>query len=81
MIQRGILQGEGVSRVARESFVRALAGEHNRHSFASEAGDKVERDARRPDDGLVLMPDQMRQRAEEILLADQHLMVTRMDVV
>src|ERR1035438_9001403 len=76
-----ILQSEGIASVARQGLIRALASEHDRNSLSGEASDKIERDARRPHDGLVFMPDQMRQRRKKIVLAEQHFMMARMDVI
>ena len=41
--------------------------------LAGERGDEVERHARRVRDRLVLVPDQPRQRAEEVLVVDDDL--------
>ena len=76
-----IFQSESVARVAGQGFVGALAGQHHCHSFARQPGDKIKRNARGPHDGLIFVPDQVRQSTEKILLADQHFMMPRVDVI
>jgi hypothetical protein len=76
-----ILQSEGVTGVAGQGFIRAFSGQYDGHSFAGQAGDKIEGDARGPHDGLVFVPDQMRQRSEKVILAEQHFMMPRMNMV
>ena len=55
-----------VLAVAGEQLVAAFAGEHDLDVLARERRDEVERHARRVRDRLVLVPDQPRQRAEEV---------------
>ena len=59
-----------VSRITAEHFVAAFAGEDDGDMLPGQLGNEVERDAGRPGDGLVLMPDEARQGIEEVLHAD-----------
>jgi hypothetical protein len=68
-----ILQGEFVSRVSPQSFVRTLARQND--GDPPELRHEIQRNARRPNDGLVLMPDQKRQGLKETLLADENFVV------
>ena len=62
-----------VLAVAGEQFVAAFAGQHDRDVLARERRDEIQRHARRVRDRLVLVPDQARQRAEEVVIVDDDL--------
>ena len=68
-----------VAGVAAEHLVAAFAGEDDGDVFAGQLGNEVERDAGGPGDGLVLMPDEARQRVEEVLHADDDFVVLGAD--
>ena len=67
--------------VAPEQLVAALARQHNFHALGRQSRHEVERNARGPGDRLVLVPDEPRQRLEELLLRDGHLVMSRADVL
>ena len=60
---------DAIPVVAEEQLVGALAGQHDLDVIAGEARHEVQRHARREGDRLVLVPDQARQRVEELLAA------------
>ena len=55
-----------VAVVAEEELIGALTREHHLDVLPGQARDEVERDARGEGDGLVLVPDQLRQGIEEL---------------
>ena len=65
--------------VAGEQLVAAFAGQHDLDVLARELGDEIQRHARGVRDRLVLVPDQPRQRAEEVLLVDDDLVRVGLD--
>src|SRR5262249_48253862 len=67
--------GDAIAVVPEEELVGALPGEHHLDVVAGQAGDEVERDTRGKGDGLVLVPDQLRQRVEELLRGYDDLVV------
>ncbi len=81
VIEGRILQSEGVAGIAAQGFVAALACENDLDATASQFCDEVKRDAGRPADGLVLVPDQFREGAKEILPAEQDFVMNGMDML
>src|SRR5205807_5766601 len=72
------IREERVARVTRKQLVRALAHLNDLRSTASGFfRDRVERHADRVCQRLILMPDQLRQVFEKVLLADDDLVVAR----
>ena len=59
--------------VAGQQLVAAFAGQDDRDVVARQRRDEVERHARRVRDRLVLVPHQLRQRAEEVAVVDDDL--------
>ena len=58
--------GHAIAVVAQEQLVAALAGQHHLHVLARQPRHEVERHARGEGDRLVLVPDETRQRLEEL---------------
>ena len=62
-------QHGAVDGIAGEDLVRAFAREHDDHLFARLLAQVIERDAGRVGDGLVEVPDELRQEVVEVLRA------------
>jgi len=73
-IHGGVLQREGVTSVTGQGFIGA-SPVRTTVTRSRPDGDKVERDARWPHDGLVFVPDQMRQRSKKIVFTDEDFMM------
>ena len=71
--------GHPIPVVAEKEFVCSLSGQHDLHVLAREPRDEVERDARREGDRLVLVPDEARQRLEELRGRHDHFPVLGSD--
>src|ERR1022692_2069601 len=69
-----------IAGIPAEQFVAAFAGEDDLHLLRSQARHKIQRNAGRPTDGLILMPDQLRQRGEKIVPADDYFVVLGADL-
>src|SRR6185369_9036792 len=76
-----VLQSPRVARVPRKRLVTALSSEDDLNFLLGESGDEIERDAGRPDDRFVLLPDQLWESIEELLTADANFMVLGSDVL
>ena len=66
-------EGARILAVAGEQLVAAFAGQHDLDVLARQRRHEVQRHARGMRDRLVLVPDQPRQRAEEVLVVDDDL--------
>src|SRR5882762_3062973 len=62
-----------VPHVSAKNFVTAFPGQHHFHLLASELRSKMQRDARGPDNGLVFVPDQLRQVSKKVLRSKEDL--------
>ena len=80
LIHPEIQQSPRIARVASEGLVTPLPGENNRHPFARQPRDKIKRNAGRPHQRFVFVPDQFRQRFEELLAAEPHFVMVRADM-
>ncbi len=64
-----------VPLVASEQLVAAFAGQHHLDVLGRQFGHKIQRDARRKADRLVLVPDHLRHRAEKLVEPDDNLVM------
>ena len=70
LAQRQVQNRLAITAVARQQLVAALAGQHDLHVLRRELRNEIERHTRRMRDRLVFMPDQLRQRREELFRTD-----------
>ena len=65
--------------VAGEQLVAAFAGEHDLDVLARQRRHEVQRHARRVRDRLVFVPDEPRQRPEEVVVVDDDFVAVGAD--
>ncbi len=68
--EREIVNRLAVTLVARQHFVAAFAGQNHLDVLGGEARNEIQRDARRMRERFVFVPDEARQRVEELFGAD-----------
>ena len=71
--------GPAIAFIAAEEFVAAFAGEHDFHLGGGQLGHEMQRNAGRPGDGFVFVPDERGQGIEEIFHADDDLVMVGAD--
>ena len=80
MVIRGVPDGERISCIAGKRFIAPFARQHNFNVVTCQSCDHVERHTGRPDDRLVLVPDQLRQRTEKLISTQDYFMMDRIQV-
>src|ERR1035438_2326000 len=80
-VESKILEDERITGVSGQCFIAAFPGKNYFDAFASQLSDEEKRNAGRPDDWLVFMPNKVGESAKKIFAADEHLVVYRIEML
>ena len=76
--EAGVVVRDAVAIVASERLVTPLASQHHFHMLRRQHGNEIERNTGRVSNGLIFVPHQTGQLAEELFGADHDFAVLRL---